>query len=236
MTAAGFAGLTVGLVAYGVLVYGLDSLAAVVGLQEAAWPYVGIVIWVVRIVSAAGAIATGIRCRAWFKRTTRAKRYIFMTLWVPLLFVVVFLASAWAAFAGYDSDYMLVSRGMINHWLPEGLEIPETAENVRAVLTGGIDPGAALRFELPPDKAEEYLADALRMAETEGYRDLHTPEEFREMKQYTPYAWRPSSLALKDWWQPDDEGQWVDKGTRNGSFFIQRSSDGRTLYVSYNSS
>ena len=226
MTAAGFAGLTVGLVAYGVFAYGLDTLAAVAGLEEAAWPYVGIVIWAVRIVSAAGAIAAGIRCRAWFKRTTRAKRYIFMTLWVPLLFVVVFLASAWMAFGVSDSDYMLVSHGMINGMLPDRLEVPETADNVHAIMARGIDPSMAVRFELPPHKAEQYLADAKRMAKTEGYVDWDA--------RYVPGSFRPSQFGgRKDWWDPDEEGQWWAKVKPNRLFFIQRSSDGRTLYVYY---
>jgi len=206
MTAAGFAGLSVGLVMYGVLAYGLDSLAAVVGLQEAAWPYVGIVIWAVRIVSAAGAIAVGIRCRAWFKRTTRAKRYIFMTLWVPLLFVLFCLANFWAAFGVSDSDYMLVSLGMINGMLPDRLEIPETAGDVHAIMVRGIDPSMAVRFDLVPDKAERYLAEASRLAETEGYQDWYTAEELRLIRQRFPDMWPPLALGPdKDWWAPEDE-------------------------------
>jgi len=226
MATAGFAGLTVSLVAYGVLAYGLDALAAMVGLQEAAWPYVGTLIWAVRIVSAAGAIAVGIRCRAWFKRTTRGKRYIFMTLWVPLFLMLSVAAGFWANSRVFDSDYMLVSRGMINEMLPDRLEIPEAADNIHAIVAWGIDPSIALRFDLSPEKAEQYLADAMRMAKTENYVDWDA--------QYVPGSFRPSRLGgNKDWWDPDEEGQWWAKVKPNRVFFVQRQSDGRTLYVYY---
>jgi hypothetical protein len=228
-------GLSAGVLAWAILFYGLDAIAAQIGVQEATWPYVEFVLWPIRVISVAGAVMAGWVCARWAGRRKRPARTALAAFAAVLLLLMVPIGSFWFVFGMVDSDYRLVSGAMVNLWLPDPIELPPGSHRVHAVLSGGISPVVRLRFEAPPQEAEQYVAAALRMAEEEGLRDFAVVEALRAPNRRSRVSWRPTTLASNDWWTPEDQGPWWYKGTSNKFLFVQRHSDGKTIFLVWGS-
>lgn len=219
-------GLSAGVLAWVILAFGLDAIAAQLGLQDILWPYVGLALWPIRVISVAGAVGAGWFLAKWTARRNRPARIALVALATLLLVVEAFLGTLWQAFGTIETDYRLVSPAMLHDWLPGFLQPPPGARRVRVTLTGGISPCAWLRFEAPPQEAEQYVAAALRLAAERGLRD--------DDGQFAR-GWRPTNKGSDTWWKPEDEGPWWRVGEPNETLFIQRHSDGRTVFVKYQS-
>jgi len=230
MSAGTFVGAYVGLLVYVALAYGLDALAVAVGLQKGLWPHVGVLIWAIRIASVAGAIGVGVRCRRWVSRFGDTARWLTVAAFVVMLPVVAFLGISWLAFGGLDSQYLLVSRAMINRRLPGPLELPPGSEDVHALFARGMAPLVVLRFDAPPEQTKRFLQATLDMAEARGYYDKHLYVDPHQTAPHWPPTWRPSDLVRAEWWRPQDAAPWWEKGLPDESLFIQESPGGNTIY------
>ena len=224
-------GIAGGVLAWVILAFGLDAIAAQLGLQDILWPHVGLALWPIRVISVAGAVGAGWLLAKWTARRGRPARIALGAFATVLFLVMVFLGTSWLVFGTINSDYRLVSRTMLNGWLPEPLVLPGGARRVHAVLTGGINPYVCLRFEAPPQEAEQYVEAALRMAEEGGYTDRDVGAALRAPNGRSRVSWRPTSFAGNAWWTPEEEGPWWCTGTGNATLFVQRHSDGKTVFL-----
>ena len=228
-------GLSAGVLAWVILAFGLEAIAAQLGLQDILWPHVGLALWPIRVIGVAGAVGAGWFLAKWTARRKRPARIALVAFATPLILVMVGIGSLWFIFGTVDSDFCLVSGTMLNSRLAEPLELPPGAHRVHAVLYGGVSPRVCLRFEAPPQEAEQYVAAALRMSQERGYSDRAVGVALRAPNGRSRVSWRPTSFAGNAWWTPEEEGPWWYKGTGNATLFVQRHSDGKTVFLVWGS-
>ena len=205
--------VTLALMAWAVLYYGLGGVAAHFDVQDPLWPFMDTVLVVMQVLGVVAACGVGIyswRCREGWGRVARR-----LVLGVCVLFWL--LGPVWWAVGVGDSDCRLISRGVVNDYLPSTLKLPDSATEVRMVGNRWFFPVVWLKFKAEPCDAEAYLEKAL------AYVPLLPDEVLSE--------WKPSEVLQKEWWSARDEVPSYRRNDGHHGLFIQLDKQTSTIYM-----
>jgi hypothetical protein len=193
--------------------YGLGGVAAHFDVQDPLWPFMDTVLVVMQVLGVVAAGGVGIyfwrRLDGWGRVARRLALGVCVLFWL--------LGPVWWAFGVGDSDYQLISRGVVNGYLPPTLKLPDSASELRMVGNAWLFPVVYLKFKAEPGDAEAYVEKAL------AYVPLLPDQVFVE--------WKPSTVLRKRWWAAHDEVPSYQRNDGQHGLFIQLDKQTSTIYM-----